>query len=155
MGVKKMIRETFLLSLFFGKTKTLSPFLGALSTTPGRKPGMGLTNIVMSAQEKYISSIRGSAELVRAVTGGRKLSNTDHLRTLSEERRDGKEARDVAYESRLKSLVRNLQGTDKRQLLRAKITGAWLSVHGTTVSVTVLSATEFRNFYVLAIMSLP
>ena len=30
-GVEKKIQETFLPRLFFGKTKTLSPILGALS----------------------------------------------------------------------------------------------------------------------------
>ena len=67
--------------------------------------------------------------------------NTDHLRTLSEDLHDGKEDRDVEYESRLKGLVNDLKGTDKRLLLRAKSTGAWLSVRGTIVSGTVLSAT--------------
>ena len=65
-GVEKMIRETFLPRLFFGKTKTLSHVVGDLSTTPVRKAVMGLLNPVTSAQEKYLSSTRGSAELVRA-----------------------------------------------------------------------------------------
>ena len=89
------------------------------------------------------------------MTGGGGVSNADHLRTLSEERRDEKEAWDFAYESRLKGLIRYLKGTDKRLLLRAKITGACLSVRGTAVSGTVLSATGFWVFYVLTITSLP
>ena len=76
------------------------------------------------------------------MTGGGKFSNVDHLWTLSEERRDGKEALDVAYESILKGLVSDLKGIDKRLLLHAKIKGTWLSVHGTTVSGTVLSAMD-------------
>ena len=153
-GVEKMIRKTFLLRLFFGKTKTLSPLVGALSAMPVRKSGLGLLNPVTAYQEKYLSSTRGSAELIRAVTGGGGLSNTNHLRTLSEERHGVKEARDVAYESRLKGLLSNLQGTGKQLLLRAKSTGAWLIVCGTTVSGSVLSSTEFRDFYGLAITSL-
>ena len=82
------------------------------------------------------------------------LSNADHLLTLSEERRDGKEAWDVAYEFILKGLVLNIKGPDKRLLLRAKITGNWLRVRGTTVSGTVLSTTEFWDFYVLTRTSL-
>ena len=106
-----------------------------------KKFGLGILNPVTSYQEKYLSSTRGRAELVRSVTGGWGLSNANHLRTLSEERRDRKKSRDVAYKSRLKFLVINLQGTDKHLLLRAKITGAWMSVCGTTVSGTVLSDT--------------
>ena len=80
------------------------------------------------------------------MTVGREFSNSNHLRTQSEERRDGKEARYVAYKSRLKGLVKNLKVADKRLLLRSKRTGAWLSVCGTTMSGTVLSATEFLIF---------
>ena len=98
-----------------------------------------------SAQEKYLSSLRGSAELVRSMPGGGAFSNADLLRTLSEERRDSKKEWYAMYESKLKGLVRGIKGTDKRLLLRAKIIGAWLSVHSTTVSGTILSATEFRD----------
>ena len=45
--VENMIRETFLHRLFFGITKTLSPIVGALSTMPVSKYGMGLLNIVV------------------------------------------------------------------------------------------------------------
>ena len=69
--------------------------------------------------------------------------------------RDGKKSRDVAYEYRIKCLVSNHQVTDKRLLLRAKSTSTWMSVCGTTVSVAVLSATDFRDFYVLVTTSLP
>ena len=72
--------------------------------------------------------------------------NSDHLRTLSEERRDGKKDRDAAYETKLKGLVYNLKVTENHLLLFTKSTGAWLSVRVTTVSGTVLSATEFRYF---------
>ena len=144
--VDKMIRESFLSCLFFGKKKTLSPAVGDLITIPVKKSGMRLMNPVTSSQENYLISTRGSKELVRAVTGGGGFSNADHLRTLSEEQCDRKEARDVAYESRLKILVRNLLGNDKPLLLHTKITGAWRSVHGTTVLGTVRSATEFLDF---------
>ena len=77
----------------------------------------------------------------KTVTGGGKFSNSDHLWTLIEEWRDRKKSRDVAYESRIKGLVINLQVNDKHLLLRAKSTGASMSVRGTTVSGTVLSAT--------------
>ena len=79
--------------------------------------------------------------MVRAGTGGGELSNADHLTILSKDKRDGKKARDVAYKSILKGLVISLQGTNKYLLLRARSTGAWLSVRGTAVSGTVLSST--------------
>ena len=76
--------------------------------------------------------MRGRTELLWAVIGGGALSNADHLYTLSEERRDGKKDQDVVHKSILKGLVQNFKGTDKRLLLRAKSTGAWMSVCGTT-----------------------
>ena len=83
------------------------------------------------------------------------MSNADHIRILSKGRGDIKKDQDAAYESKLKGLLSDLKGTNKCLLLRAKNTGAWMSVHGTTVSGTVLSATEFRNLYVHVITSLP
>ena len=47
-GVEKIIRETFLSRIFFGKTKILSPISGSLSTIPLKKPGLGLLNPVTS-----------------------------------------------------------------------------------------------------------
>ena len=100
-GVDKMIRETFFPRIFLGKTKTLSPVVGALSMMPVNKSGLGLLNTVTSAQENYLSSTRGSIELVQAMTGGGALSISDHLRTISEEQHDRKKDRNVVHKSRL------------------------------------------------------
>ena len=82
--------ETFLPRLFFRKTKTLSTIVGALSKIPVKKYGHGLLNPVTSAQAKYLSSHRGSSEMIWAMTGGGAFFNADHLHTLGEERRDRK-----------------------------------------------------------------
>ena len=87
--------------------------------------------------------------------GGGAFSNADHLRTLGEERRDRNKDRDAAYKTKIKVLVRYIKGNKKRLTLRAKSTGVWLSVRGTVVSGTVLSAMEFRVFNVHVITSLP
>ena len=47
-GVEKMIRENFLPRLFLGKTKTLSPIVGVLSTMQFKKAVLGLLNPVTS-----------------------------------------------------------------------------------------------------------
>ena len=65
-----MIREIFLPRLFFGNTKTPSPSVEGLSTVLVSKAVLELLNPVTSGQEKYLSSTRGSAELIQAVTGG-------------------------------------------------------------------------------------
>ena len=105
-----------------------------------------ILNPVTLPKEKYLRSHQGSAELIRAVTGGGEFSNANYLRTLGEERSDGKKYWEVANKTKLKGLVQDLKGTDRRLILQGKRTGACLSVRGTTVSGTLLSATEFRNF---------
>ena len=80
-----MIQETFLPRPFFRRTKTLSPTVVTISTMPIKVDGLGLLNPVKSAKEKYLSSHRGSSELIRAMTGGGAFSNADHLWTLGEE----------------------------------------------------------------------
>ena len=61
--------------LLLGKTKTLSPIVGDISTMSVRKAKLVLLNPVTSDQEKYLSSTRGSAELVQDVTGGEGFSS--------------------------------------------------------------------------------
>ena len=77
------------------------------------------------------------------MTEGGAFSNTDHLRTLSEERQNGKKDRDAAYKFKIKGLVHNLIGMDKRLLLHAKSTSAWMSGYGTILSGIVISSPEF------------
>ena len=75
--------------------------------------------------------------------GGGAFSNADHLRTLGEERCDGKKDQEVVNKNKLKVLVQDLKFTNRLLIIRAKSMGAWLSVCGTTVSGTVLSTMEF------------
>ena len=110
------------------------------------RSGLRILSLVTSAQEKYLSSHRGGAELVQDVTGGGAISNANHIRTLGEEIRDGKKDRESTYKTKIKGLFRNLKGIQKCLILRSKSTGAQLSVRGTTVSGTVLFATEFWYF---------
>ena len=78
--------------------------------------------------------------------GGEAFSDDDHLWTIGEERGDGKKDREAANKTKLKGLVRDLKVTNRRLIIRAKITGVWLVVCSTTFSSTVLSATEFWDF---------
>ena len=98
-----MIRETLLPCLL--SKKNLSPILGNLSTMPINMDGLGLINTVTSENNKYPRSQRGRAELIRAMTGGGALSNSDYLQTLGEERCDGQNNREVANKTKLKGLV--------------------------------------------------
>ena len=113
------------------------PVVGSLSTMSVKKSGLGLLNPFASAQENYLRSTRGRAELVQAVTGGGEFSNAKHLHTLSEEQNEGKKYQDVAYKYRIKGLLSDLKSTDKPLLLLTKSTDDWLSVPETVVSRTL------------------
>ena len=70
-GVEKILQETLFPRLFFGKTESLSPIVGTLSTMLIKVVRLGLLNQVTSAKEKPLISQWVSAELIRAVTRGR------------------------------------------------------------------------------------
>ena len=140
-----MLRENVLTNIFFGNTKTLSPIVGALSVMPVKKSRLGLLNPVIPAKEKYLSSQRRSAELIRAVMGGG--SQTPTTSWCSEKKGvTGRKNRDDTNGATIKGLVRDLLGTDCCLTIRSNNTGDWLSVHNTTVTSTVFLATEFRDF---------
>ena len=79
------------------------------------------------------------------MTGEGVFSNDNQLLTLREEWLDEKNWYDVNV-TKNKEIVTNLNGTDHFLILHAKNIGAWLNVQGTTATVTVLAATEFRVF---------
>ena len=122
---------------------------------PAKKYGLVLLNPVMSANEKYLSSQHTSTHLIQSVMGEGEFSNADHLLALREERCDGQKNQDDVNGAKLKKLVADLDYTDRRPILRSKNTVAWLNVHVTTVTGTVLDSTEFRDFYAHAMMLPP
>ena len=122
---------------FFGKIKLLSPIVGALSKILFKKSVLGLLNPVTSVKNKHLSSQRTRVEIIGVVTGGGALSNADHLLIFSKERRDGQEKLDDANDATLKGLVGDLIGTNRRVILRAKNTGAWLNICGTPLTGTL------------------
>ena len=48
--------------------------------------------------------------------------------------------------TKLEGIVNNLKIFDRRLYIRAKQTGSWLTIQGTTLNGTVLLAMEFSNF---------
>ena len=115
-------------SSFLWKDKSPSPIVGALSTIPFKKSGLGILNPVTAAKEKFLSSQQAITELIQAATGGGTFSNTDHLLDIREERRHGKKNRHDVNKAKLKELVADLDSTDRYLILRAKDTGIWLKV---------------------------
>ena len=59
----KVLWETFLPRIFFGKQKILPPIVGALFFSV-KKIGLGLKNPVTSEKEKYNSSLSASSDLI-------------------------------------------------------------------------------------------
>ena len=55
----------------------------------------------------------------------------------------GQKLRDGTNDAKLEGLVRDIDTTVRSLILRAKITGAWLNVRGTTVTGTLFLAMDF------------
>ena len=113
---------------------------------PTKKGGLDLQNPVTLANAKYLSLICAISELIGAVTVARESSTANHLLALREERRDRQKIQDDTTNAKLKGIVEELEVTDRHLILRAKNTGSWMDVHGTTVTDTVLAAMEFVIF---------
>ena len=107
---------------------------------------MGLQNTVMSSDEKILGSQRASMELIRAMKGESGFSTTDILQAVKEEIRDGRKTRDDVNEAKVEVIVDTLDTFDHHQFLRAKQTGSYMNIQGTTVTGTVLSAMVFCVF---------
>ena len=93
---------------------------------------MGLQNPVMSAQEKFTSSIRASGELIGAIKGKQVFSIG--------ERRDKKKEWDTTNDTKLNGIVSYQVAFEKLLLLHDKHSGAWLVVRGITDTGAVLAA---------------
>ena len=96
VGVEKLLQETFLTCLFFGKLKSLPPIVGTLSTIPVKKFGLSLQDPVTPANQKYLRMLRGSSNMIGSITEEREFSNIDHLLALREEMNDAQKIRDDA-----------------------------------------------------------
>ena len=107
--MEKIIQETFLPSVFFGKSKSLPPIVETLIITPVNKYLLYLQYPVKSSNKKYLILLRVSIEMIGAVTGERKISTANHLLTLREERHDGQKIQDGTNNIKLKGLVKDLE----------------------------------------------
>ena len=74
---------------------------------------------------------------------GGAFSKAVHLLALREEMCDVKKNRDGANDATLKGLFGGIKGTDRHLIIRANNICAWMKVHSTMVTGTVLFATEF------------
>ena len=84
--------------------------------------------------------------------GESEYSAADCLLALREESRDGQKIQDDDNDAKLKVLVEYIKAPDRRLVLSTKNTGSCLTVRGSTVTDTVLGATEFLDFSVHVMM---
>ena len=132
--------------LLFGKSTTLAPVVGDLSTSQVKKYGTGLHNLVTLAADTYTGSLCTRYDLIGTVMGKREFSTTNNLWAVKEERREVKKDQDDVNDAKLRVIVNGQGDFEKHLLLRSKHTGSWLNIRGTTVIGIVLAAKEFRDF---------
>ena len=87
-----------------------------------------------------------SIELIWTVKEESAYFNANRLLALREEIHDRQKNRDDVNDFKLKELVVDLNSTDRRLIICAKNTGAWLNIKVTMVMVTLLVAMEFCVF---------
>ena len=80
------------------------------------------------------------------MTGKGKLSTTNKLLGLREERCDRQKRRDDVNDAKLRRIVENIEAPDLRLILRSKKKGFYLDVRGNMVTGTVLAGTKFSAF---------
>ena len=107
---------------------------------PANKSGLGLQNLVTSANKKFTSSQRASTELIRALMGESGFSTTYHFHEVKEERIEGRKTRDDIKNSKLERIVKDFKIIDRRLFLCSNQTGSWITIMVTTVTGTVLPA---------------
>ena len=69
--MEKLFGKTLLPLLSFRKSKYLPPIVGTLSTIMVKKSGIGIQDPVTSANNKCLSLIHASSELIDSITGER------------------------------------------------------------------------------------
>ena len=95
---------------------------------------------------KYLSFLRVRYELIGAITREREFSTANNLLDIREERSDGQKVQDDSNGAKLKGLAKDIKAIDNCLIIRAKNTVSWPTVRGTTVTGTVLAATDFCGF---------
>ena len=89
-------------------------------------------------------------ELICAVMCEWAFSTADHIQVVKGERLDWKNW-DIANDAKLQEIASDQGAFKKRLLLRAKHTGDWMSVRGTTVTGIVLVTVEFCDFFMCSL----
>ena len=84
--------------------------------------------------------------MIGAFTGVRQFSTAGRLQAVNEERWDGKKDQDDANASKLKQIVNDQGDFEKLLFLCVMYTGSWMSIQGTMVTGTLITAPEFHNF---------
>ena len=86
----KVMQETFLLLIFFGRSTNLPPVVGSLSMLSIKKSGLVLQNPVTIAEDKYNSLMCVSCNLISAVMVKRDFLTADHIWSVKGGWRGGK-----------------------------------------------------------------
>ena len=84
--------------------------------------------------------------MIRAVKGEIEFSTDNQPQAVKDEMGFGIKTWDDVNNTKLEGIVNNLKIFDRRLYIRAKQTGSWLTIQGTTLNGTVLLAMEFSNF---------
>ena len=95
---------------------------------PVNKFGLCLQDLVTSANEKYLSLICASSDLIGDLMGASEYLTANCLMELREESHDGQEIKDITKYAKLKGIFKFLEAAARRLIIRTKNTGSGLTV---------------------------
>jgi hypothetical protein len=142
--IDKAIEEDFLPALFGAKmedTAAMRPLL-ALSV---RRAGLGIPVPSTAARQCYDTSKACTGELVRSLVDCKPLNVLAYMAENSEKRLAARKTRGAAENIIFDEMHDSSSRLAKRQMLRAKEAGTWLTTMPNRLNGTELSAEEFRD----------
>ena len=141
--VERAIRHRFLPALLGidkvdGELRTL--LAGGL-----KQGGLGIRNVVDSANALYETSCEACNLLVESMLERKRLRLGSHRRQVQKASLKGRKARVLLEDSFAEARAERMGIREKWRLLRAKSAGIWLSCIPSRLNGTELSAEEFRD----------
>ena len=110
-----------------------------------KQGGLGIRNVVDSANALYETSREACDLLVESMLEGKRLRLGSHRRQVQKASLKGRKARVLLEDSFAESRAERMGIREKWRLLRAKSAGIWLSCIPSRLNGTELSAEEFRD----------
>ena len=143
-GVRDAIYDIFLPALLDDAVPVDDP-RRALAGLPVKFSGLALPDPSLTAETNYLASTLVTSHVVGALRGREPFRTADHLSVVSANKREINKRNIVKYDAALSRIVAKMSPAEKRTIMRAKVTGQFLTILPSNLKSTVLSCPELRD----------